>query len=469
MLKRLVACSSIAAWLIVSPVVNSAQEGGGGAGYCQVSTFGTRVEVVRPGPEDPPIDDVNWFARPVPNPAGHWIIGFASHDQNYLYDLTTGARIRIPDKSDAVATPDGRYVTVPSHYTATRTVNFYPTAALLDRLARGQDAADVPPVFAHEDADVADVYYQSVGVVSTTGTPGRDSTTVYRMMFSGSNVTPAPGFRIVDYTFTESGGRVTVRASKAMRLCPEIVRDMATPFISKDGRYIAAHDATGEPARPPSLRIFEITKLDPDAQTTSCAMRVDLGFAAGKADFSYDGSRLTFHISKHDYLTPFINGGLKAQTITDVALVDLTRDQAGRITGHGRVTRVTTSIEEGIGSYFPAFLPDGRIFYISNAVPKESAEPKRFSFRVVDPRRERWAANVFASARDRARADAIGRLWREACAPDMSEFKDGEAPWYFLSLDRQQCEALVRDRGKQASIPVEELRQACAAERPPTR
>ena len=86
--------------------------------------------------------------RPVPNPEGRWIVGFASHDQNYLYDLTRGRRVKIPDKSDAVATPDGRYVTVPSHYTATQTVNFYDTATLLARLDAGQDALDVKPAFA---------------------------------------------------------------------------------------------------------------------------------------------------------------------------------------------------------------------------------------------------------------------------------------------------------------------------------
>lgn len=95
--------------------------------YCEVETAGTTVEVMRPQPSDdlPVIDDVNWFARPVPNPDGHWIVAYGSHNLNYLYDLTSGIQIRIPDESDAVATPDGRYMTVPSHYTATDTVNFY--------------------------------------------------------------------------------------------------------------------------------------------------------------------------------------------------------------------------------------------------------------------------------------------------------------------------------------------------------
>jgi hypothetical protein len=427
--------------------------------YCAVETQGTRVLVQRPADDEPVVDDVNWFARPVPNPEGRWIVGFASHDQNYLYDLTRGRRIRIPDKSDAVATPDGRYITVPSHYTPNQTVNFYDAAVLLARLDEGQHAADVAPVFAHQDPDVADVYYQSVGVVST----GSDAT-VYRMMFSGSRVLPAPGFRIVDYTFRSSAGRLSVSPTKAMRLCPQITRDLATPFISKDGRHVVAHDG-GSDDEPGSLKIFEITGVDPEGQTTSCELRFDFGFAAGKADFSFDGRRITFHISKHDYLTPFINGGINSPAITDVVVADLLRDDEGRFTGHGGLARVTTSTREGVGSYFPAFFPDGSVFYLANAVPKNSADPKRFRFFVVDPEREIHFANVFADPERRDAADAIGRLWLSSCAPELKPFRMDEAPWAFMSLSRAQCEQLVRERWTGDAAAKGALLDTCAQPR----
>ncbi|MCC7180938.1 MAG: hypothetical protein IT177_21335 [Acidobacteria bacterium] len=430
--------------------------------YCRVQSDGTEVLATRPAPGEAPIDDVNWFARPVPNPDGRWIVGFATHDQNYLYDLTRGRRVKIPDKSDAVATPDGRYITVPSHYTSTRTVNFYDTAALLARLDAGRDALDVKPAFVHEDPDVLDVYYQSTGVVSERR-EGDATTTVYRLMFSGSNVKPAPWFRIVDYTFTSKGGTLAVSATHAMRLCPQITRDLATPFISKDGRYVIAHDGGGE-NEPGTLKIFEITGVDPAAQTTTCERRVDFGFAAGKADFSFDGRRVTFHISKHAYLTPFVNGGLVAPTITDVVVADLVHDAQGRIVGHGPLARVTTSTREGVGSYFPAFFPDGRIYYVANTAPKNSDEPKRFHFRVVNPDREVFFASFFADAAKREAAEAIGELWRASCQPEMQPFKPGEAPWAFTSLSPSQCENLVHAKftGDQARKAA--LLAACGAE-----
>lgn len=412
--------------------------------FCAIDTPGAKVEVVRPAAGDPPLDDVNWFARPVPNPRGDRVVAVASHDLNYLYNLTTGRRIRIPDKSDAVATPDGRYITVPSHYTASNSINFYDAATLLARLDDGRDATDVRAVYEHRHANVHDVYYQSVGVLSSRRA-GDTDTTVYRMMFSGTTTPAMPGFRIVDYTFTKTGSALTVTPTEPMRLCPQISRDLATPFISKDGRYVVAHDDS-KPGQAASLKIFEITGTDPANQATTCAERVDLGFAAGKADFSFDGSQLTFHISKYDYLTPFVSGGLRAPAITDVVVVDLVRDASGAITGAGPMARVTTSTTEGVGHYFPAFFPDGKLFYLANLVPRDSSEAKRFELRVVDAAAERRAASVFASPARREAAEAIGALWRESCAPTLKPYRPQEAAWTFLSLSRAQCEQLVNER-----------------------
>jgi hypothetical protein len=448
-------------WLVTA----SAQSGAGSADYCRIETAGAGVELVRPRPGDrlSTIDDVNWFARPVPNMLGRRIVAYASHNLNYLYDLTTGARIRIPDQSDAVATPDGRYMTVPSHYTSTKTVNFYDLPTLLDRLESGRDAADVAPIFAHRDPDVEDVYYQSVGVVSQRR-EGDDEVTVYRMMFSGARHPEPPGFRVVDYEIRRRGDRIVVTPSKPMRLCPQIVKDMATPFISKDGRYVAAHDEAS-PTRA-SLKIFEITGTDPERRTTACEQRVDFGFAAGKADFSFDGSMLTFHISKHNYLTVFVDGGIAAPTITDVVVVDLMRDAKGGIVGYGGMSRVTTSAVEGVGSYFPAFFPDGRVLYISNAVPKNRNEPKRYRFTVVDPSNEVRMANHFADPVQRVRAAAIGDLWRVTCAPAMEPFKPGEAEWQFMSLSAERCRALVSSHWSSSVPRKEELLEMCVRSGP---
>lgn len=426
------------------------------ADYCNVETSGTRVEVVRPAPDEPPIDDVNWFARPVPNEAGNWIIAFASHNQNYLYDLSHGRRIKIPDRSDAVATPDGRFMTVPSNYTPDDYIRFYDARLLLDHLERGEDADTVPPVFIHEHEDLRKVYYQSTGIVSQT-----EDETVYRLMFSGTR--DEAGFRIVDYRFTTGAdGTLEVRPSEPMKLCPVITHDLNTPFISKDGRYVVSYSSpSSESGYSPgsSLKLFRITDTLPEQFTTRCEQVVDFGFAAGKADFSFDNSKLTFHISQGGYLTPFINGGLTKPTITDVVVVNLDRNRDGNITGTKGMARVTTSLEEGVGSYFPAFFPDGNLFYIFNATPKDSRAEKRFAFKVVDPTAELTMANVFADEEHVQPARALGELWQAACGEEPS--KPHEAPWMLASLSRDQCESLVEDHWKKPQPTKKGLLATC--------
>lgn len=186
------------------------------------------------------------------------------------------------------------------------------------------------------------------------------------------------------------------------------------------------------------------------------AARRFLGFAAGKADFSFDGSQLVFHISKHDYLTPFVNGGLKAPAITDIVVVDLAREAGGAITGVAGVSRLTTSTTEGAGHYFPAFFPDGKVFFVSNSVSKDSAEPKRFRLSVADPAGARRVTSVFATPARREAAEAIGELWRSACEPPVQPFRPQEAAWAFLSLSAAQCRQLVEERW----LPATDARKA---------
>jgi hypothetical protein len=435
--------------------------------YCDVTSAG-EVIVSRPQADDAggPIDDVNWFARPVPNRAGDYVVAFASHNQNYLYNLTTGQRVAIPDKSDAVATPDGRFVTVPSYYTPGNTVNFYDTQALLDALANGEDAREAKPAFEHDHSHVRNTFYQSAGILSSQS-DGDDFTTKYRMMFSGSTPPTPPGFLIADYLVERKGGKTTFSPSPVLRLCPEIVGDMGTPFISKDGRYIVAHDSSN-PESPATLKIFEITDVDYDQQRTSCELVIDFGFRAGKADFSFDNSRLTFHLSSNDYITTFIDGGITAPHITDVVVVDLEQDGDGAIVGYSRMSRLTTSVQQGIGNYFPAFFPDDKLFYISNKQPRSYATSdggpvadRRFELLVIDPDKAMYRPNVFDDERQLANAVTIGRMWQSSCTPGNNPLMPPKPAWHYLSLTGDQCASLVNDNWTGRTERRNELLSTC--------
>ena len=416
-------------------------------GYCDIEAAHNTL-LVRPGPGEKPIDDINWFARPVPNPDGDWIVGYAMHDLNYLYNLTTGERIRIPDRSDAVATPDGKYMTVPGEYTPNNYPRFYDNSVLLDHLERGEDAGDVEPVFIHAHDGLKNSYYQSLGTLESTA-----NVDVYRMIFSGTS--NASGFRMADYRFDSSGGELEITASDPIPLCPEIENDLMTPFISKDGQYVAAYTsptAEWKYAEGASLKIYRITDVDYDEGYAACAELVDFGFPAGKADFSFDGNSLAFHISNVSYLAVFISsgdvyGGSDGPGVlnTDVMVADLTRDENGIINGVSGVRRLTTTDDIGAGAYFPAYFPDNKLYYIKHPLPELGEEP-RYEFLVVDPTAGHFDKNLYGDASAIDAAQEIGGLWTSSCLDTGDyEFAPHELPFFVYTMTADQCRALVDD------------------------
>lgn len=424
-------------------------------GYCDIEAAHNTL-LVRPRPGEAPIYDINWFARPVPNPNGHWMVGYAMHDLNYLYDLTTGKRIRIPDKSDAVATPDGKYMTVPGEYTTDNYPRFYDNTVLLRHLKQGTDASDVEPVFIHEHNGLKNSFYQSLGTLEST-----PNTDVYRMIFSGTG--NESGFRMADYRFETSDGALTVTASDPIPLCPEIDNDLMTPFVSKDGQYVAAYTSSvsdWEYANNASLKIYQITDVNYDQGFAACKEVVDFGFPAGKADFSFDGNSLTFHISNVSYLAVFISSGdVYGESDdpgilnTDVMVANLTRDEEGVINGFSGVRRLTTTKDIGAGSYFPAFFPDGMLFYISHPLTKPGNEP-RFEFQVVNPNVGHSNENLYSDANTVKAAQKIGNLWTSSCLEtDNYDYAPHELPFFVYSLSAEQCRSLIDDAD---GITVEE-------------
>ena len=449
----------------------------GSADYCALPDLGVEVLARAPGSNGEAIDDVNWFARPVPHDGDDWIVGFASHDQNYLYNLSTDRRIAIPDRSDAVATPDGRYMTVPSYYTADSNTRFYPVAPMLAALEAGRDATDLEPAFIHDHPAMHRVYYQSTAIVSEVDTDSGSETT-YRLMFSGTS--DESKFRIVDYLFrhhADSEELLSVEASEPMAICPEVQNDLNTPFISKDGRYVAAYTspvAENAYSSGASLKVYEITSTDPANHTMSCREVADVGFAAGKADFSFDNSMLTFHSSQGAYLTPFVNGGLPTGTITDVFVARFEHDPTGTISGTSGIQRLSTSLASGVGSYFPAFFSDGNLFFLTNTVPRDSESGKLFDFRVVDPAARGWRTSLPDESGAVARWTELGRLWERSCAPRLPELAEDpfpldehELPLQAMSLNVPQCEALVADArsadGADGSTDWDGLAEMCRA------
>ena len=261
-------------------------------------------------------------------------------------------------------------------------------------------------------------------------------TTVYRMMFSGSTKPAPPGFRVVDYTVhARRRRRSPSRPRVPMRLCPQITRDLATPFISKDGRYVVAHDDS-RPGVPASLKIFEITATDPAAQTTTLrgARRLRLRRRQGRLQLRRPAGRVPHQQARlpdavrerrperaGDHRRGRRRSGARRRR----------RDHRRRPACRGSPPRrpkasATTSRRS---------CPTARCSTSRTWCRKQSAEPKRFALTVVDPAADRRLTDVFTSPARREAADAIGELWRQSCAPSLTPFRPQEAAWAYLEPD----------------------------------
>ena len=110
-----------------------------------------------------------------------------------------------------------------------------------------------------------------------------------------------------------------------------------------------------------------------------------------------------------------------------------------------------------MGSYFPAFFPDGALFFLSNTAPRESEGEKRFRFRVVDPASRGWRTKTLGSPEHASKWAELGLLWQRACTPSLPSLgvepfplEEHELPVQAMSLSARQCQALVEDARSEA-------------------
>jgi hypothetical protein len=347
-----------------------------------------------------------------------------STDRNHLLDLENGGSpIPIPGAFDAVPTPpdaEGRsLVTVPLPDGMT----FYSISSLV-----GNDADRT-----HQHIDPGnDESYQSVGI-------RRDSAgqSTYRMLSGKGSLT--------EYRMNPPS---TLSATKGVRPCKG-KGPLQLPMISKDGGLASFFDSgTG------STKIF---KLD---AAGNCSEALDLGFPTGKLEFSYDGSRVAFHVDSalstrsdgRTFLQPF---GLK-----NIYTLDL--EESGGVLRAGELRKLTNNTDSNTASYYPSFSADGQVYYMH--LERGPGSQPRFSFRKVDPRPlpkssvlvDPTACEDPLTVRRQAGAVyALADLWRQICSraaalgfdgSDVSNLK--ESAFWTLGIEPAACREMVETRWK---------------------
>jgi hypothetical protein len=268
-----------------------------------------------------------WFAKISPEgDRMFWIGGGYNHLLSIRSNDMARRSLTIPGGVDPVPSPDGKLQTLPG-------IQFYYVPEVIAEQTNAQAV--------YRDPELPGVY-QSVGIVSTDVEAQK---TTYRVIVDQSEQVMGR-----DYTFDYSSGRpVMVEKGPVTYLCPG--RHLKTMIISKDAKYVAALDYTSKSTK--------IVSTD-----GTCRDLADLGFPTGKVEFSYDSSRIAFHV---DFFN-FSNEGTYFSAVDsyrskDVFSMLMDKQDDGTLKLHS-LRRLTATMRKGAGGYYPSFDNSGRVAFL---------------------------------------------------------------------------------------------------------
>ena len=205
--------------------------------------------------------------------------------------------------------------------------------------------------------------------------------------------------------------------------------DLRLPMMSPDGkRFSALNVLTNQ---------TEIYDILPNGQTK---LVKSLPFAGGKAAFSYDSKKITFHVARdvqqswHQLPSEAMYPATLDSTtqIRNVFVYDVESDV---------VQQVTNNIAGN--SYFPIFLGDGRVAYIH-----KEHDSTQFSIQYssvpLGPQRSLDSVVQCLGAEDESKLEEMSTVWSKLCT-QWSQLgdKNSAAIGTILSLSMEDCLAMV--------------------------
>lgn len=333
----------------------------------------------------------NFFFRTF-NHAGKEYVSYATSNNLNLLDLKTSKEFKfagmydpVPVGESVMSTPDDQMV-------------FYNVGDIV----KGQQTPQAINVANEEGLGGV---YQSVGQLSASG-----NKKVYRIISDLDSATAA------DYEVQEGQPAKMKMIRKPVRICKNV--DFKLPMLSKDGTMMSGYDVqTG------TTKIWKI-----DIATGNCKELEDFGMGVGKADFSYDNSKLTFHT-------------INASDATDY-FTSPTRDMNMNVFVYDRRNKKLTKMTQNKAdenAYYPVFRPDGTIVY---SHIDRNGDP---TFVHADPKKGK-AVPFDTSAlgkEKRAALFSIGQLWNSECLNNKNPGNYAMSVSTALSLDAKTCNGIV--------------------------
>ena len=355
--------------------------------FCAVTESSSVTKMVIPS-------QPNYFFRTFPDSK---YISYASSDGNYIFDMKTNQQYLLPGEYDPV--PMGESVmSVPSRDSG---MTFYSISEILKGNSHPIPLTAAPGLLG---------VYQSVGLISKTA-----DTQIYGIIVAGTDSTL---FQKVKVTLKPD---LKVEAlDQPVELCKSV--DIKLPMLSKNAQEISGLDM-----KTSTTKIWKI-----DYKTSSCKEVDNLGIPAGKADFSYDGTQLTFH--------------LRADAGADVSYFRTPgADMSMNVFIYDRKSKRLAQVSQGQpgeNAYYPVFRRDGSIVY---AIADSKSKP---FFAHADMKNAKAKQFTIQSAQVEKKAQnfmAIGKLWNQVCFKDYSLRTVEAVLKTGINLKKTECKSLVNE------------------------
>jgi hypothetical protein len=193
------------------------------------------------------------------------------------------------------------------------------------------------------------------------------------------------------------------------------------PMLSKDGKELSGADQ--------DTNTTKIWHLEDDG---TCTELFDFHFLAGKADFSFDGTQVVFHVRSDIDNLKYFSQPSKTMAM-NIYLYDRVKKSLRKITNN-----------YDRNSYYPVFRRDGTVVYM------DMTRDGGMSFVWLDPKKSpeipfdvELPSNSGEAPKDFQALVAIGRTWYELCADFPGTTTVAASALTALSLDEDECKDMV--------------------------
>jgi hypothetical protein len=344
---------------------------------------------------------------------------------NYIVDMKSGQKTRIPGPYDGVPVVDCEFIVSPSpgNY-----INFFD---------RDEINKNSMPVFSDgaNGGQRLDGVYHSLGVLSQTKNPDGSVTKIYRAI-TDTATTGRQTIMSKDYTMTigPDGKKVFAENKQAPTpICGNLTGSiLRTPILSKNGRALSAYNVdTG------TTIIYDVVTQNGE---NICKVRKDMGFATSKMEFSPDGKKVTFAMNSlqtNPAKVDWYERPLTTDHRMNVAVYDFEEDE---------ITNITSDVQGN--NYYPSFTDNNTVTWISQDFANGGVSYSIQRAPLSAGQSRKWVD--YSAMRDCKLDDShalaalsLGLLWNQMCGKMDSTVQAIGSRW--INMGRKDCRKLVKN------------------------